>query len=129
MTRPSDASDPVASPTRPHDPCPPILFFLWLPMLMTVLPGLFATDATAPVAPVRARVDPNGAPWWELTVLPRIGPSTAREIVRYRESVGRTSLSVEENVAFRRPVDLARVRGIGPKTLQRIGPYLHFDDE
>ena len=116
------------SATRRYDPHLTILFFLWLLMLVAVLPVFFATGVASATQPTLTSVNPNIAPWWELTVLPRIGPHTAREIVRYRESKGKSSESGRHIVAFRRAADLARVRGIGPKTLQRIGRYLSFDD-
>ena len=82
-------------------------------------------DAGTPLS----TVEPNLAPWWELTVLPRIGETTARAIVTYRdnprngEGVGKTP------PAFQTPGDLTRVRGIGPKTVTRIAPYLRFESE
>ncbi|MGB2984393.1 MAG: helix-hairpin-helix domain-containing protein [Phycisphaerae bacterium] len=95
-------------------------------VLWAALPGVFAPNAAAPVPPASATVDPNVAPWWELTVLPRIGETTARKIVRYRESVMQSSGSGEDDRAFQRAVDLERVRGIGPVTVRRIAPYLCF---
>lgn len=77
--------------------------------------------------PVCAGVDPNRAPWWDLTLLPEIGPTTARAIVNLRDDV---PLSNNEGgpsgFAFARPVDLTRVRGIGPRTIERCGRYLRF---
>ena len=72
-------------------------------------------------------VEPNLAPWWELTVLPRIGETTARAIVMYRESPGNSGEKARTPPAFQIPGDLARVRGIGPKTVTRIAPYLRFE--
>jgi competence protein ComEA len=60
----------------------------------------------------------NRAPWPELTLLPSIGPALAQRIVTSREQEGR----------FQRPEDLLRVRGIGPKTLTAIRPYLEFEE-
>lgn len=62
------------------------------------------------------RLDPNRAPEAELDRLPGVGPSVARAIVAARDT----------GPPFRRPDDLARVRGIGPATLARIGPRLDF---
>ena len=103
-----------------------IVALLWLVMLAAALPSLAIGDGAVPPAPARGTIDPNTAPWWELTVLPRIGEITARKIVRYRESVRETSPDGAEVVAFGRVADLAGVRGIGPRTLQRIGRYLDF---
>jgi competence protein ComEA len=59
-------------------------------------------------------VDINEADWPELTVLPAVGETLARRIVEYRE----------QNGPFRDIDDLRRVRGIGPRTLERLTPYL-----
>ena len=60
------------------------------------------------------RVDINTADWPELCQLPGIGETLAQRIVQSRAARGR----------FLDHQDLRRVRGIGPKTLERIRPYL-----
>jgi competence ComEA-like helix-hairpin-helix protein len=55
-------------------------------------------------------VDLNSAPAEELMLLPNIGPTMARRIVESRRRQGR----------FQQTDDLLRVRGIGPKTLERL---------
>ena len=64
--------------------------------------------------PVEFRVDINQAAWTELALLPGVGESLARKIVAHREANG----------PFRAVDDLRGVRGIGPKTLEAIRPYL-----
>ena len=59
-------------------------------------------------------VDLNSADWPELTVLPGVGETLARRIVADRDQHG----------PFRDFDDLRRVRGIGPRTLERLTPYL-----
>lgn len=59
-------------------------------------------------------VDVNQADWPELAQLPEIGESLAKRIVETRRQRG----------PYLDHEDLRRVRGIGPKTLQRIRPYL-----
>jgi competence protein ComEA len=59
-------------------------------------------------------VDINTADWPELTALPDIGEALARRIVADRKDHG----------PFRSHDDLDRVHGIGPKTIDRIRPYL-----
>jgi len=59
-------------------------------------------------------VDLNQADWPELAQLPSIGPTLARRIVESREADG----------PFLEIDDLRRVRGIGPKTLDTIRPFL-----
>ena len=82
-------------------------------------------DAGTPLA----TVEPNVAPWWELTVLPRIGETTARTIVNYRETTSNGGENGRTPPVFQTPGDLARVRGIGPKTVTRIAPYLRFESK
>lgn len=83
--------------------------------LATHATGRAPTDArgAATVAPAWL-VDLNSAPQPELEHLPRIGPTLAERIILERDANGPfTSLD-----------DLAtRVRGIGPRTLDRIAPY------
>lgn len=64
-------------------------------------------------------VDPNVAPWWELTLLPEIGPATAKAIIIAREE--------QDRPPFRTAFDLTRVRGIGPRTVERLRQHLRFD--
>ena len=59
-------------------------------------------------------VDINTADWPELVQLPAIGETLARRIVESRKTDG----------PFGEHNDLRRVRGIGPKTLETIRPYL-----
>ncbi len=105
---------------------PRLLLLIWV---MTIVPlgSILAVEQGAG-SPVRslARIDPNTAPWWELTALPRIGPGTAHKIVRYREST-RDALGIgRETPVFTNAADLLRIRGIGPRTLQQIAPHLTF---
>ncbi|MBN2477603.1 MAG: helix-hairpin-helix domain-containing protein [Pirellulales bacterium] len=60
------------------------------------------------------QVDLNQAAWPELVQLPGIGPTLARRIVESRKRDG----------PFLDHEDLERVRGIGPKTVESIRPYL-----
>jgi len=66
--------------------------------------------------PLTARylVDINKAEWLELAELPDIGETLAQRIVDSRQTQG----------AFRDHDDLRRVRGIGPRTLEKMKPYL-----
>lgn len=53
----------------------------------------------------------------ELVALPRIGPKTAARILAWRDSVG-TVGDLER---------LREVRGIGPKTLEGLRPWIRLD--
>jgi DNA uptake protein ComE-like DNA-binding protein len=89
-----------------------------LSMWPTVQPDGAVLDA----ASVRRGVDPNSAPWWELTSLPEVGESTARRIIAYRDA------HADRAPVFRSPLDLEPVPDIGPKTIQRIARHLRFDE-
>jgi competence protein ComEA len=54
------------------------------------------------------------AEWPEFAELPELGETLARRIVESRAKVG----------AFGDHDDLLRVEGIGPRTLERLKPYL-----
>ena len=59
-------------------------------------------------------VDLNQADWVEFTVLPGVGETLAKRIVESRKQQG----------PFREIEDLSRVNGIGPRTVERLRPYL-----
>ncbi|MBW3660350.1 MAG: helix-hairpin-helix domain-containing protein [Gemmatimonadetes bacterium] len=61
-----------------------------------------------------ARIDPNTADRADWDRLAGIGPRTAEAILAVRGERG----------GFAKPEDLLEVRGIGPKTLERIRPWL-----
>lgn len=60
------------------------------------------------------RLDANSATWVEWVQLPGIGETLARRIVEDREAHG----------PFRTVEDVGRVKGIGPKTLDKLRPWL-----
>ncbi len=59
-------------------------------------------------------VDVNHASEQELTRLKGVGPAIAKRIVEFRKNMG----------SFKAPEDLLQVRGIGPKTLDKMRPQL-----
>jgi len=73
-------------------------------------------DTVSREAPL-VRLDLNRATEEELEGLPRIGPELARRIVSYRR----------ENGPFRSVDELLEVRGIGPKTLEQIRPFVEVE--
>jgi competence protein ComEA len=89
-----------------------------LPKLIN-LAGLAALLAIAPPAPLLADttlegvVNINTASNEELELLPGVGPAKARLIASYRQQH-----------AFRTVEELARVKGIGPRTVRRLRPHL-----
>jgi competence protein ComEA len=74
---------------------------------------LIEIDRAGPLE-ARFRVDINQVQWPELSQLPEVGETLARRIVDSRSVNG----------PFKDNDDLRRVRGIGPRTLERIKPYL-----
>jgi competence protein ComEA len=74
---------------------------------------LIDIDRAAPIA-IDFKIDVNQADWPELALMPNIGEQLARRIVADRAQRG----------PFRDFADLRRVRGIGPKTLDSMKPYL-----
>ena len=59
----------------------------------------------------------NRANLEELGRLPGVGPKRAQAILDLRAKLGR----------FRRPTDLLRVKGIGPKSLKKLEPHFVLD--
>jgi len=72
----------------------------------------------------RTGIDPNVARWFELAQLPSVGRSVAHRIVEFRRHL--RTVDGGDGLVFHAPADLAQVKGIGPKTVQRIGPFLRF---
>lgn len=68
------------------------------------------SGSVSAVSPPTPRIDVNRAGPQDLESLPGIGPALAKRIVESRNRDG----------PFRVPDDLLRVRGIGPRTLDRI---------
>ena len=64
------------------------------------------------------RIDINNASWIEWAQIEGIGETTARKIVEDRDSNG----------PFRGITDVQRVKGIGPKTLERMRPFLRVTE-
>ena len=77
---------------------------------------------------VENRIDPNVADWPELTRLPQIGEKIAKRIVAYRlEHATPAHMGDSSDTSiFGCPADLEAVRGIGPKTVEKIAPFLKF---
>lgn len=84
-------------------------------------------DDGARLSRVQRGVDPNTARWFELAQLPGIGESLARRIVGFRDQQAAAAGRSEPHVVFRRAADLVQVKGIGAKTVQRMGPFLRFN--
>jgi competence protein ComEA len=75
--------------------------------------GVVDIDRAPPLV-AKFQVDVNRADWPELIQLPGIGPTLAQRLIDDREQNGK----------FRDVEELSRVGGIGPRTLERIRPYI-----
>jgi len=81
------------------------------------------TDGPPPQ--VLTGIDPNTASWPQLAQLPGIGETIARRVVEFRqERQARQSEGDHGRRVFECAADLTQVRGIGEKTVRRIGPFL-----
>jgi len=78
------------------------------------LRGRFIEIDHADKQSVDFKVDVNTADWSEIVAIPEIGQTLAQRIVEYRRQHG----------PFQAIEDLRHVRGIGPKTLERLKVYL-----
>lgn len=104
---PADAASARAWPLlKPPGPTGPV------PLL---IPPAASASATAP--DTDTRINLNTADALMLQQLPRIGPALAERMLTYRETHG----------PFQSIDDVARVRGIGPKTLVRLRPLVRVD--
>lgn len=74
-----------------------------------------STRRTARKSPARTGI--NTASAAELDRLPGIGPALAGRILAYRQQHGR----------FTRPEQLIEVKGIGPKTFEKMKPWVVID--
>lgn len=73
---------------------------------------------TPPPAPEPSVVDANNATRDEWIALPGVGPATADRILEWLETGRR----------FRRAEDLGQVRGIGPKRIEQLRPWMKFPE-
>lgn len=132
----SEVNSPVADRSTVEDPA-----FLWLrrgdqlvvSLLVIALLGLLGAhwlrlsrwgSDSVELSSLEPReyyysLDINTASWVEWTQLDGIGETLARRIIADREERG----------PFRNPVDVGRVKGIGPKLLEKILPFLRGGTE
>ncbi len=88
-----------------------------------IAPGLLpigpATSSALPNATIK--IDPNRASREELMLLPGVGPVLADSIIDERNARGAAGFGSTE--------ELDRVRRIGPKTIEKLRPYLNADKQ
>jgi competence ComEA-like helix-hairpin-helix protein len=66
------------------------------------------------------RINPNTASVASLVRLPGIGKARAMDIIDYRDHQ-------PNEPVFQSPQDLEKIRGIGPKTAEKLAPWLMFN--
>ncbi len=74
--------------------------------------GTASSAKKQPAGPINV----NTADASQLSTLPGVGPKTAATIIEYRQ----------KNGAFRSMQDLDKVKGLGPKKLEKMAPYVVF---
>ena len=72
---------------------------------------------------IKSKINPNTAPVGSLTRLTGIGLIKASDIVEYRKSYKKKNNSRPFNNAD----DLQKIRGIGPKTVEKLRNYIEID--
>lgn len=88
----------------------------WLESHLPEMPAEEMPPAAGRAPLPTALIDPNTSPADSLCLLPGIGPALAERIIAAREG----------GLRFARARDLQAVRGIGPRTIERLEPYLVF---
>lgn len=66
------------------------------------------------------KINPNTASIESMMRLPGIGPARAGDIVEYRSNC-------QDRKAFENADDLQVIKGIGPKTVEKMEPWLCFE--
>ncbi len=86
-----------------------------LQVLCLVSLTLLLTPRALAEADLTGQININEAPAKQLALLPGIGATKAKRIVTYRSKR-----------RFKKTVELARVRGIGLKTVRKLKPFLRI---
>lgn len=69
------------------------------------------------------RINPNTASVASLVRLPGIGKARALDIIHYRQT------HASDEPVFKTASDLEAIKGIGPKTAEKLAPWLTFDEK
>ena len=117
------ASDSVSVEPRPREagsrPSDVLLVIAAVAIVLLVTARVVQRPvALQGVEPIRSqmKIEVNSASAGSLTLLPGIGVGLAERIVSHREEHG----------PFANVESLQNVRGIGPKTIRRVAPYVTF---
>lgn len=96
---------------------------LGVSVALCLVPGVL-TRSDRPSVHLESRINPNTASVGSLIRLPGIGLTRAQAIIAYRD--GFSELWSDE-AAFKSPGDLQQIRGIGPKTVEGLAPWVRLD--
>jgi competence ComEA-like helix-hairpin-helix protein len=92
--------------------------------LCTIFLIFFSSQETRSSQTVlKDKIDPNYATISSLARLPGIGLGRANAIIDYRRQFKKDK---PDSLPFLKPNDLQRVRGVGPKTVENIKPFLRL---
>ena len=91
-------------------------------MLTVMTAQLYASRQHPSLDTTPSRINPNTATAASLTRLPGIGKARALDMIDYRRHH-------QDGPAFRTAGDMENIKGIGPKTAEKISPWLTFETE
>lgn len=100
-----------------------VVFIISSLLLAGFVCGLYRAS-TQPVLRTESElINPNTAPVGSLVRLPGIGKARALDIIHFRQ------VNNNLNPAFKTAQDMEQIKGIGPKTAQKLKPYLTFETQ
>jgi len=73
---------------------------------------------------LKCTINPNNTSWASLARLPGFGPQKAKNLIEYRQQYKAANNQKEP---FSCADDLQMVKGIGPKTVDKIRKYITFE--
>ena len=91
--------------------------------LIVMLVSMYWTHRQPPLEASPQRINPNTASIASLVRLPGIGKARAMDIIHYRQN------QKPDEPVFLSAHDLQAIRGIGPKTVSALEPWLTFETE
>ena len=91
--------------------------------LVIMLMSMYWTQRQPPLEASPQRINPNTASIASLVRLPGIGKARAMDIIHYRQN------QKPDEPVFLSARDLQAIRGIGPKTVAALEPWLTFETE
>lgn len=101
------------------------LILFAVPALALLQKADSATHSAQYLTEMQFKINPNSANAPSLERLAGIGPARAKAIIDYRQKY---TNKTGQNRVYKKPSDLMKVHGIGPKTVEKIKPFLVFDN-